>query len=303
VQELDTGTYILTETGPAGYELVSASGACQVFDGQLQLSVTPGSNTCTVVNRRANEGAGIEVVAETPIQLSEGAIQAAQLTSSYQVRLTSQPTNDVTVVVNVTAPVTASPTSLTFTPENWNVFQSVTLSIVDDAIDQGESYDATISHTVSSEDPAYNGLIVADLPVLILDDDEAGVLITPSTLTITVGVTSTYSVVLTSQSLNPVQIVFSPAGPFRINGSCADATAICLTFTPENWNVPQTVSLFGLSIGSGQITYQVVSTDQLYAALASAPVAVTVVGNTTNEPQGAEPGVVQSRLFLPLVTN
>ncbi len=250
-----------------------------------------------------NDVAGIELVASTPLQLSEGALHAAQLTASYQLRLTSEPASEVTVLVNIAGQATASPTSLTFTPADWNIFQGVTLAAIDDEIDQGASYDALVSHTVLSADPDYDGLPVTDLPVLILDDDQAGVIVTPTALTVTVGLTGTYSVVLTSEPLGPVQIELTPAGPFRTTSRCdsGEAEALCLTFTPANWNIPQTVTIFGLNAGTGLVGHQVVSSDVIYAAQLAAPVDVTVTGHTASNPYQPEPGATQSRLFLPLV--
>ncbi len=250
-----------------------------------------------------NDVAGIELVAKTPIQLSEAALQAAQQSANYRLRLTSEPASEVTVLVNIAGQAIASPTSLTFTPANWNTFQNVTITAVDDEIDQGTSYSATVSHTVLSQDPDYDGMLVEELPVQILDDDEAGVIVAPTALTVTVGMTATYNVVLTSEPMGLVQIELIPVGPFRLISSCdsGEAEALCLTFNPDNWNVPQTVTIFGLTNGTGLVVHHVVSHDVIYNSLSAAPVEVTVIGHTASEPQTGEPGLFQGRVFLPLV--
>ena len=51
---------------------------------------------------------------------------------TYTVSLVSQPSEDVTVVVAPFQTVQSTPTSLTFTPENWNTPQTVTVSTYED---------------------------------------------------------------------------------------------------------------------------------------------------------------------------
>ena len=67
---------------------------------------------------------------------------------------------------------TVSPTALVFTPANWNTPQTVTVTGVDDDVDDGNvAY--TIVTTVSSDDPNYNGIAVADVSVTNIDNDGA----------------------------------------------------------------------------------------------------------------------------------
>ncbi|MEM7116119.1 MAG: hypothetical protein AAF614_27020 [Chloroflexota bacterium] len=51
---LDTGSYTVTEDGPAGYSLTGASGACSydAQSGEITLTVTDAGGTCTVTNTR-----------------------------------------------------------------------------------------------------------------------------------------------------------------------------------------------------------------------------------------------------------
>jgi hypothetical protein len=155
----------------------------------------------------------------------------------------------------------------------------------------------------------------ASIDVLIQDNDQAGVRVTPTELTVQVGAATKYSVVLTSQPTAPVQIVLTPAGSFQTTTSCQEGNGqtICLNFTPNNWNSPQSVTITGQNAGNGQLTHQIVSNDGRYAALSVTPVKVTVVGG--EQPQQPtptltptptpipkpQPNTGQSRLFLPLI--
>jgi len=61
-------------------------------------------------------------------------------------------------------------TILTFTPENWDVPQMVTVSAVDDSVVEG-THTAVITHSAASADAGYNGIVVADVTVSIGDND------------------------------------------------------------------------------------------------------------------------------------
>jgi Ca2+-binding RTX toxin-like protein len=88
------------------------------------------------------------------------------------VRLTTQPTANVTVALTPASQVTVSLPALTFTPANWNVAQTVTVTAVDDAVVEG-NHPGLISHATTSTDTLYNNL-VAPLTVNISDNDNLG---------------------------------------------------------------------------------------------------------------------------------
>ena len=95
--------------------------------------------------------------------------------ATYDVVLTRQPKADATVTVNSptdNTEVTVAPATLTFTASNWNKGQTVTVAAAQD-VDAVHDR-ATVTHTVSSTDAHYNGLVVEDLTVTVLDDEAAG---------------------------------------------------------------------------------------------------------------------------------
>ena len=104
---------------------------------------------------------------------------------TYEVALTSQPEGG-TVTVDITNPgptvATVDPPRLTFTADNWEMAQTVTVIAKDDTIDDtGDQKTTTITHTVSAADTDYADEEVADVAVTVRDDDAA-----PMALTITV---------------------------------------------------------------------------------------------------------------------
>jgi Tol biopolymer transport system component len=108
-----------------------------------------------------NDFGGIAIVE------SGGSTQVAEggATDTYTVALTTPPGSNVTITPNPGSQLTVSPTSLIFTPGNWFIPQTVTVTAVDDTIREG-AHSATITH--SSNHPSYSG---AGVFVQIADND------------------------------------------------------------------------------------------------------------------------------------
>lgn len=205
-------------------------------------------------------------------------------TDIYTVVLTTQPTANVTVTLAVnTADLGTDKTVLTFTTANWATPQTVTVTAVDDLLNEGpETW--PITHSAASSDSAYNGIFVADVNVSIVDNDDikAAVNVTESsgkTEVVEGGADDSYTVVLSTQpSANvTVALAFDTA---QIN-----ASPLSLIFTPANWATPQTVNVSAVndSVAEGllisPITHNASSTDPDYDALYTPQVSVSVVDN------------------------
>jgi hypothetical protein len=84
--------------------------------------------------------------------------EASTDTVSYTVVLESQPLSDVSVAAAVSdGQATVSPIPAVFTAANWNVPQTITVSVVDDGDVESSPHATDITHTVTSADPAYPG--------------------------------------------------------------------------------------------------------------------------------------------------
>ncbi|NBD17493.1 MAG: hypothetical protein GVY04_15555, partial [Cyanobacteria bacterium] len=151
-------------------ELPAPGDVVIVEDGVLDFTFTSVLGEATI--------AGLEIIpATTPqvtIKPSGTATNVSEdgQTDDYEVVLTTQPTSDVTVNIAPDGQLNTSTSSLTFTPENWFMAQTVTISAVDDTQAEG-IYNATISHSVTTEDPAYQGLAVPSISATISDNDQA----------------------------------------------------------------------------------------------------------------------------------
>src|SRR4029434_9419836 len=80
-------------------------------------------------------------------------------TDTYTVVLTSRPIALVNISLTPDAQLGVSPALLTFTPSDWDIPQTVTVTALDDLIVEG-SHTGAVTHAVSSADPAYNGLVI-----------------------------------------------------------------------------------------------------------------------------------------------
>ena len=99
-------------------------------------------------------------VSETSLEIEEGS------SSTYEVELDAVPAGDVTVTIGgiTGTDLTLDKSSLTFTDENWNTQQTVTVSATAD--DDATHDSATLTHTASGG--GYDS-VSADLPVTVTD--------------------------------------------------------------------------------------------------------------------------------------
>ena len=162
---------------------------------------------------------------------------------TYTVVLDSQPAGDVTVTIEGIANTDLSldNTTLTFTDQDWNTAQEVTVTAEhdDEAVDEAV---VTISHTLSSTaDSAYDGATAVGIPVTVTDDDTVGVTISETALTIGEGDSATYTVVLDTLPSANVTVTVNVQ-----NGAELMVTPQSLIFTDQNWDAAQTVTINAL---------------------------------------------------------
>ncbi|MFL5358742.1 PKD domain-containing protein [Archangium sp.] len=86
-------------------------------------------------------------------------------TATFTVALTTAPRSEVTLGFTVSQPNEArlAPSSLTFTPTNWNVPRAVTVTGLPDCVDDGDQPYQVVPGRATSADPDYNGIQAAPL--------------------------------------------------------------------------------------------------------------------------------------------
>ncbi len=197
-----------------------------------------------VVTVTDNDTPAVILSQTTPVALGEGEIR------EYTVVLRTEPTGSVMVTVTSSDPaaVTVSPSPLTFTTDNWDTPQRVVITAVQD--DDGTNATVNITHAVTG----YGSITSAaadPIVVTVTDDDRPGVGIEmPADRTVAAGETLRYPVRLNTRPSGEVVIAVSIEHPSTSVTSArttelavtTHVPPIRLTFTPANWNVPQTVT-------------------------------------------------------------
>ncbi len=156
-------------------------------------------------------------------------------TATFQVKLTAAPSSNVSVSVS---PVDGDPditvqsgSSLEFTSSNWNQNQTVTLAAAED--------DNTTEDTATIR---VNAAAMASVDVVAREQDNDSLTFVTSTgsLTVTEGQSAGFQVRLSHQPSSDVAVTVAWAsGDVDISIQSGSS----LTFTPQDWSQPQTVTL------------------------------------------------------------
>ena len=166
-----------------------------------------GDMASTTVPVTDNDVRGVTV---TPTELTVDEGNSA----SYTVLLTSEPTADVTIAIQVSedADIAVDQTALTFTADNWHTAQAVTVTATHDA-DAVADEPVTITHIVSGGD--YEGVTAAEVEVTITEEDTAGVSISTDALELPEGGSQSYAVALDTEPAADVTIAITGVGGCR----------------------------------------------------------------------------------------
>jgi hypothetical protein len=141
------------------------------FGGQIDdVRIYDRTLSDTEIALLANRSAGITVTPSSGLETSESGD-----TASFTVLLEAAPTADVTINLSSSdvSEGTIDQTSITFTPANWFVPQTVTVTGVDDPDVDGDQLYSVVTSAAASGDPRYDALDVADVLLTNLDNETA----------------------------------------------------------------------------------------------------------------------------------
>lgn len=162
-------------------------------------------------------------------------------TATITVVLTAQPEKDVTIYAvssDITELAVSQGAPLTFTPENWNKPQTVTLKVVDDKQADGNQV-AFVKFASTSEDAHFNGLAGVSAEYTIIDNETASVVLATKSYELYPGAYSTeMSAVLSSEPLSDVTVALTTTNP-----KSAKLSVESVKFTSSDWNVPKTFTV------------------------------------------------------------
>jgi hypothetical protein len=306
------------------------------------------STVCRTYNRY--DGIGIHdveaLIADNDVSfvnISKSSIFVKELSygDSYSISLATQPQASVTVTLrsdvnctrvcglltdpkdcgdtngNKLCNTSVLPGSMTFSPSNWGVPQTVQVVAVDDDLDEPFVHTTTILHRAVSSDVKYNATPEYSTLVSIVDDDVSFVNVSKSVLHVMEGgATDNFTVVLNTEPWYPVTVNLHttqncyrrcgycnatqpalfpscyPQDPADCgstnNGSLCNATVwpTMLVFNKTNWNVPQNVTVFAVDDWLDEdghhlttIAYSTETEDRQYSAIDIEPTTVNITDN------------------------
>ena len=220
--------------GTARFRLVPVDN--DAADGSRSLSVQ-GSTGVTGLQVEPSGGAALALVDDdipavlvTPVALTV----VENGSGDYRVALQTAPSADVTVTVSgVSGDLSLDRTMLAFTDADWSIPQTVTVSAADDD-DSEQDPDVTLTHRASGA-AEYAGL-QAQLVVTVQEDDQ-GLVFSPTSVTVPEGGRETYTVALAAAPTATVTVTVTGA-----SGDVAvDRTQ--LFFTTSDWRDAQAVGV------------------------------------------------------------
>ncbi|MBF2755390.1 MAG: hypothetical protein ISN29_09070, partial [Gammaproteobacteria bacterium AqS3] len=189
--------------------------------------ITDASVTVTVVD----DEVGLELSGAS-LAIDEGS------NATFTVRLKTQPSAAVRVTLKqpddgTNADVNISPATLDFSTTNWGMTQIVTVSAAQDS----DSDDDSARIDLSASGAEYEGK-TGSLSVRVTDDDDAGLILSASSLKIDEGENDALTVQLAALPSGDVEVTLTQPGNTDVT---LDKTS--LDFTTLNWDSPQTVAV------------------------------------------------------------
>jgi len=165
-------------------------------------------------------------------------------TATFNVSLGSAPTADVMIQLQNTdlTEGVLSTSSLLFTTGDWNIAQTVTITGVNDDIDDGDIPYQIIMAAAVSGDANYDDSAFPAIAMSNIDDDTTGVTVTPSSgVSNEMGASFTFSVRLDSEPT--ADVTFGLVSSDLTEGTIDIPSLI---FTTTDWATPQLLTVTGV---------------------------------------------------------
>jgi Bacterial Ig domain/Calx-beta domain len=280
-------------------DLVVVTKAATSSSDTFYAGKNPDDVNVTVVD---NDDVGIVTAingSKAQVEVTEANVAA---TDFFTVRLNSEPTGPVTVQVTSsnTQDAIINPTTLTFTASGttaWNIAQTVTVTAINDQIDEPGTNPVSFTVTLNADSPdGKYDVLSRVVNGQLIDDDSAAVLITPSSAQTPSenGGSVVYDVVLATKPSSAVTI---GAGSNLISSSLpAEGTVSATTLTfgtnngPGGWDTPQQITVTAVNddVAANNPPYTITfpaptSTDTRYSALTAVTCDIT---NTNDDTAG-----------------
>lgn len=261
-----TVSYSVSGTATSGTDYVALSGSFVMPAGALTYNLTLTSvadlviegDETVIVTITGVSGTPVVSVNATPatitiddddlpvILFSPAAVNMAEgSTATIDVWLQNAPAGSVTINVStlMAGLLNISPATLTFNSSNYSVHQVITLQAVENAFmgDQTDNVILSVNDALSF-DP-FDPLPDINIPVNIVNNDVASIVVNPASVTVAETGTATFTVSLSAAPPSGSVVVDLVSN----NTSVATINIAQLTFTTANYNVPQTITVTGVN--------------------------------------------------------
>jgi hypothetical protein len=239
-------------------------------------------------------------IAVAPVSLTASEPGGSEV---FVISLSSEPEGAVTITLSVDSDeCSVAQSEVTLDSANWRTGVSVEVAVVDDDVLDGDQVCVVGTGAALSSGADYADMTVEDVTLTVEDDDAAGIVIAPATLTVRESEGSeTFVVALSSEPEGPVSI------PLSVSSDQCSVTLDEVTLDKSNWRAGAGVSVVAVDdeaedgdqvcvVGIGAAR----SSGADYAGMTVEDVAVTVVDNdmagivvmpgklTVAEPKGSE---------------
>ena len=202
----------------------------------------------TVTVTTVNDDFAVPIITEfSPISIYEDPSNTQSSTAS--VTLGMAPSSNV--VVTLTNPIssnsraTISPTTMTFTPANWNTAQTVTVTVVNNTdIDGTAGFPVDVTVDDAQSDDIFDGASVRRNGLTIYNDDlRSWTTVGLDSIEVNEnGSTDTFTIVVDHEIPSGRNIRFTLQAPVSTDYGISPNQ---VTFTNSNWSTPQTITVSG----------------------------------------------------------
>ena len=235
---------------------------------------TIGTGTATVTIND-NDAAGL-IISSTTLTTTEAGQDA-----SFTVKLSSQPTSDVTITVSSgnTGEGTVGPTTLTFTASNWNTPQTVNVTHVDDFINDGDvSYSVSLS--AASSDATYQGK-TGTVSVTNIDNDTASSISIADVTISESGGSATITFTRSGATGGAASVAWTTSNGTAIGGSDFTSGSGTVNFLAGETTKTISIPIINDAIAEGTETFSVTLSSATGATIGTGTATVTINDNDT----------------------
>ena len=241
------GSFVMP-AGALAYNLTLTSVADLVVEGDetVRVTITGVSGTPAVTVNPAPAVITIDDDDLPSILYSPAAVNMAEgSTATIDVWLSNAPAGPVTINVSTLIPglLVSGPATLTFNSTNFSTHQVITLQAVENNSlgDLSDNVILSVNDALSF-DP-FDPLPDINIPVTIVNNDLAAIVVNPVSVTVAENGTATFTVSLSAAPPTGSVVVDLVSN----NTSVAIINTAQVTFTSANYNVPQTITVTGVN--------------------------------------------------------